>query len=367
MQQTTQQTPAAQQPAKVVPAPVTEAQANAWVAMARTKNELAARLENAELMAQSILLPAQSTEDYNKIDLALADYRKHHTQMVELRKQFTSQIELGVIQPLMSFEKKVDPKTNELYKSLEAKSLAIKKTEEAKAAAFNRKNQERSAFITHIKNEWLRIQSQYSTMLRSAITSFYAESLKAKVEAPPIKKLEELLTNIPVATMSKFIASQHTNEELMVIYNEQKAPDFQAILADAIQSIDGVFQMYEQDLANAEQAAAHALQQDALRKQEEERIANEQAAMNTLLTTAEVVTVETPKIKRSVKIVVHESSQWAKAVMTNFMLHEQHLAKYIRVKSWSKLSIGQMAEYLSKYASDTGEVFNGVEFEEVEK
>jgi hypothetical protein len=43
------------------------------------------------------------------------------------------------------------------------------------------------------------------------------------------------------------------------------------------------------------------------------------------------------------------------------------LQKYIRVKSWSKLSIGQMGEYLAKFVTETGDLINSLQFEEVQK
>ena len=60
-----------------------------------------------------------------------------------------------------------------------------------------------------------------------------------------------------------------------------------------------------------------------------------------------------------------ESEQWAKAVMAAFIVNLPNLGKWLRVKSWGNLKIGQMADYLGKLATETGVVFTGLEMEEV--
>jgi len=84
-----------------------------------------------------------------------------------------------------------------------------------------------------------------------------------------------------------------------------------------------------------------------------------------LIAQAETLIVDTPKVKREIKIVVIESEAWAMAVMTNFIKNWQHVNKYVKVKSWAKLSIGQMADALAKHISETGETFSNLQTEEV--
>jgi hypothetical protein len=93
----------------------------------------------------------------------------------------------------------------------------------------------------------------------------------------------------------------------------------------------------------------------------------ESAAINTLVSKSEVVEVDAPVIKVSYTIEVRETEAWAKLVMTSFILHLPSLAKYIRVKSWAKLTIGQMADYLAKLATDEDIMIQGLLYREVEK
>jgi outer membrane protein OmpA-like peptidoglycan-associated protein len=107
---------------------------------------------------------------------------------------------------------------------------------------------------------------------------------------------------------------------------------------------------YEMDLVNAE-VAIKALEKQAAEREAE--IAQEiaiETATNTLIAQAETITLETPKIKREVKIIVVESEAWAKAVIVNFI--RVFPVDKLRVKSWSKLTLAQMAEALAKSGAE---------------
>jgi predicted metal-dependent hydrolase len=124
------------------------------------------------------------------------------------------------------------------------------------------------------------------------------------------------------------------------------------------------FAMYGHDLAN-EESLTKLLQEQQLRVSQAEQELKADIATNTLIAQAETLIVDTPKVKREIKIVVIESEAWAMAVMTNFIKNWQYVNKYVKVKSWAKLSIGQMAEALAKHISETGETFTNLQTEEV--
>ena len=161
------------------PAPVSEAQAAAWVGLAKSKNEIAYNLGTMELQAQAILLPIIESQDHAHIDAALAEYRKLHTAIVEARKPFTNAIDTGIVQPLMTFEKRVDPKVNSAYLDLQTRSLSLRKAEADKAALVNAKNQEAASFKAHVLNEFSRVVSQYRNQIRSVIQTMYTQSLES--------------------------------------------------------------------------------------------------------------------------------------------------------------------------------------------
>lgn len=344
---------------------IPEQQASAWISLAKQKNEVAAELTRRELACQQILIPEPVT--YQEIDTVLASYRKAVTELADYRKAFTNKITGALITPFMEPEKRLSEKTNERYIELSNRSSSLRKEEERKAAEINAKNQESASFKAFIQNEYTRIAAEYRAELRKSINVMYASWLNDNVQQPDTATLINLLSKIEIPKIGKFNPKYLSREEMIEIFNKEPKPDYARILADAQGSVQEVFANYQSDLQNREAAIAHQKQQEELRKKEEEERLAQQQAVNTLIATAEAVQIETPKIKRTVEIVVVESETWAKAVMAAFIVNLPNLHRYIRVKSWSKLSIGQMADALSKHATETGECFNGMELKEVEK
>jgi hypothetical protein len=342
-----------------------EAQINAWLGMATTKNQLTAQLQQLELAAQAILLPVVGSEDFNVIDAVLAEYRKAHTLISDTRKPFTNTIDSAIVQPLMAFEKRVDPKVNTEYNTLVAKSLQLRKVEADKAAQANLKNNVIAQFKAHCINEFSRLQTELSNHLGREIIKQYEMHLTERI-SPELSALKSKLRAVVVPIINKFETTVLTVQELQAIYNEIEKPDFEEIYQGAEDMVDRTFANFDSDLANAAQAIAHQKEQAQLAEVEAASKLAEEQAINTLIVHSEAVVIDTPKIKKTVQIIVVESEQWAKAVMAAFITNLPNLAKYIRVKSWAKLSIGQMAEYLSKFATDEGVAFNGIELKEVE-
>jgi hypothetical protein len=136
-------------------------------------------------------------------------------------------------------------------------------------------------------------------------------------------------------------------------------------LQSCIESFPNKFALYENDLKNAK-SAIQQLELESSEKEAEtaQKLATEQAT-NVLIAQAETIVIDTPKVKRELKIVVVESEQWAMIIIANFVKNWQFVNKYVRVKSWSKLTIAQMADALAKHISETGEEINGLQIEEI--
>lgn len=346
------------------PVAVTEAQAAAWVGLATQKNETAATLTKMELKAQSILQLVKDSKDFSDIDNALAEYRKAHTAIMEARKPFTGMIDAHVIQPLMAFEKRVDPKGNEMYTTLANRSLLLRKAEADKVAIQNAKNAEITAFKSHIHNEFTRVVHEWRIHIRKEIGAFYRTCLNLQSNEG-IDQAKVFLAEIKAPAVNKFNAKYLSNEELQAIYAESNKPNYASYLAELMEEMDSMFANFASDVANAEAAIKHQEEQQALTAMAEQQEMQEDIAINTLIASSETVILDTPKIKKTVQVVIIESEAWAKAVMAAFIVNLPHLGKYIRVKSWSKLSIGQMAEYLGKLATDEGVTYNNLQLEEL--
>ncbi len=343
---------------------LTNDQQQAWLGMAIAKNNITADLTNQELAAQMLLrgLP----NDHAAIDSALASYRKAHTEMVEHRKAFTGILDAAIIQPLMAFEKRVDPKTAQEYISLANRSLELRKAAADTAARTNNINQELAQFKAHCQNELGRVIALYRQMVRGEINNLYAFYLEKRI-SPELPQLHAHLAKIEMPMVNKFNPQYITTEQMQAAYQSVPQPHWQTYFDELLEECNKVFANFDSDMANASAALANREQETAAANVRELQTAQEEAAVNPLIATAEAVVMETPTIKKSYTIVLAESEAWAKAIMAGFISNLPALAKYIRVKSWSRLTIGQMAEYLAKYATDGGTKIAGVQYEENEK
>ena len=347
------------------PQALTEKQQSAWLGMANQKNALTSQLQGLELKAQAILL-ISGASTYAEIELALAAFRKAHTEISETRLAFTSMVDAGIIKPLMAYEKRIDPKGNEAYIALTAKSLTLRKAEAERANTQNLKNQTAASFKAHCANEFYKAGEYLRSSLRKEISNQYQLHLTQKI-APTLPKIKELLQTIKPQGNSKFITTILSNEELGAIYAELTKPNFEAIYQDAYLVVNTMFANFDSDLANAAAAIAHQLEVEQLAEAHATTQMAEEMAINTLIATSEAVIIDTPKIKTTLVITVIESEQWAKAIMAAFITNMHHMGKYIKVKSWSKLTLGQMAEYLGKYSTESGHQIANLIYTEMEK
>jgi hypothetical protein len=349
---------------------LTPQQQAAWVGMAQAKNNLVVDLTNQELAAQQILINAGEAGSYEVIEQALAEYRKAHTMMVETRKGFTSMIDAGILQPLMAFEKRVDPKTSQPYANLAGLSLHFRKAQEAEAQRVNAINTEAAAFKVHCENEYLRCTTEFRNLFRHQALMDYQVRLKDKYKPTEEELRIALFRGIELVGYpepKKFTPRLLEPKQLAAIYAECRKPDWQSEFNNMFADTLRMYDTFEMDVKNQEAAIKAQAEAQAEAQFEDTQKATEETAINTLIVQAETVTVDTPTIKRNYTITVVESEAWAKTVMAGFITNLPKLAKYIRVKSWAKLSIGQMADYLAKLATDEDVQCKGLEYVEVEK
>lgn len=343
---------------------VTPTQEKAWIGLALQKNLLSASLKTMELQAQSILLGVMQSQDYKAIDTALIAYRNLNTGMIEHRKPFTNAIDTGIVQPLMAFEKRV--KDSPEYATLTARSLALRKAESDRANGANQKNQEIARFKAHVENEFFRVAAEYRGLLRKESVNQYEIALKEKLSGNTAD-IKRMMQTLAVPATNKFQTNLLTGEEMLSIFQGVTKPDYAGMYAEACKDLDKMFANFDSDMANAENALRHVQEQSKLTEIAETKQLQENVAINTLIANAETVIIEEPKIKRNLTVVVVESEVWAKSVMAAFIVNMPHLGKYIRVKSWSKLSIGQMAVALGQLSSETGITYTNIQLTEVEK
>ena len=340
------------------------AQIEAWVQLAQKKNELTQKLANSELALQKILLDC-NVNDYKTIDEALAVYRKSHTSLIETRKEFTSIIDANIVQPLMQFEKRADPKVNTLYLELTTTSLNLRQVAAKKAHEFQSIENEKNMFTNHCINEFLRIESKYIQDLNNTIDIGYAANLTLDTPTPNLIDIEGNLRAVKIDAIRKFTPGIITKEQMQELFLQLEQPKYNEILENKISMLSQIFINYATDLANAAAAIeARELEAKIAAKEIAHKLEAE-TAINTLISNASTPVVETPKIKVELKIEVINSPEWAQLIMTHFIANMPTLVKYVRVKTWDNLSIGQMATAIAKHATDTGETYKGILYSEL--
>jgi hypothetical protein len=339
-------------------------QQSGWVKLAGIKETLVKDLNNAEISIQGILADLQS-RDHAKIEHAINEAKSVFKQAKGIRLEFTRLIDDKLINPIMDYEKR-------MQKNIDAGiviELESRKAEAMRIQAEQIYLNEVAAFKTHIKNELARIKNKYIDDLRKGINVMYREFLLNK---EPIEMLESiklhaasLISSFKLDDFQRFPLNAVTEQQAHEIFMDFEKYDGTQDLENAIYSINDVFKTYQLDLQNAEMAILANQQKQIeidksrLEQQTFEKLSNE------LIDDANSVKLEMPKFKNEIRIVNDNTETWALNIITHFMKNYQFISKYIKVKSWDKLTLGQMSTALAKHIQETGEQIPSFKIEEI--
>lgn len=317
-------------------------QQSGWLRMADMKNNLFDELQRAELQVQSTLEEV-TTENLKSAKSIMASAK-------DKRMAFTGMITDKLINPAMEYEKRMQNVIN----AAAVVELEMRKKQEEETLQAQAILNEEAALRNHITNEYFRIAAENRLNYQKGIDASYRNCLanRVPVEKIPamVADMKNILSMFELPEMTKFQRTLVSDERAMEIYKSIEKYDPKMDLMRYQHEAEKKWQNYEMDLANAE-VAIKALEKAAAEREAE--IAQEiaiETATNTLIAQAETITLETPKIKREVKIIVVESEAWAKAVLVNFI--RIFPVDKLRVKSWSKLTLAQMAEALAKSGAE---------------
>lgn len=335
-----------------------------WLHMAGIREQLFTDLQNAELSIQGIITPASDSQDLATVQAAINTAKATIKEAKEKRLAFSRLIDEKLLTPAMEFEKRMIA----TIEGVSTHELELRKKAEQDAQKKQAHANELAAFKAHVTNEWYRIAMQYRSALDQEITATYVSNLRGNVTIDRktlLPAIADSLRTITLPSPNKYqrtlVTDDEAKEVVATIRPYDPAPDLQK----AIDGLEERFSMYENDLANPEEAAkATENEQSDKHQQQNQALAAEQAT-NVLIAAAETIQIDAPTVKRELRIIIIESEQWAMAVVANFMKNWQYVNKYVRVKSWNKLSIGQMADALAKHISETGEQLRGLQTEEV--
>ena len=338
-------------------------QQKGWLTLADMKAQLFAGLEKGELSIQGTLATVKSEAALPDIQTAIKTAKAQMKSDQDARKNFTGLIEEKLTKPAMAFEKR----NAEAIAAAETIELSVRKRESAKAQEAALLAQESAQFTAHVSNEYYRMAATYRQRLAYIINNGYTQSLQNK-ELADIAGMEATLNAEEVPKFVKYNRVLLSDAAAMEIFTKIKPYTKTDDLKNAITALHHQWSMFAEDVANAEAAIAQtnkAAQEAAQEVQQEVAI---ETATNTLMAQAEYNAIpEGPKVKRKMEVEVVNSEAWAKAVIANFIKNWPDCAAMVRVKSWDKLSLSQMAAALGQLATSTGETFTGLGLIETEK
>jgi hypothetical protein len=316
---------------------VTTQQQAAWIGLAARKNTTIAELERRELALQSLLLQPG-------VDKAatLKTYRAEYTALQNYRKDFTAMIDNALVQPLMLFEKRSDPKNNEQYRALEAAELADRLELERKRMQTMAVEQERTQFKAHILNEYERTVGELRIRMYNEIKAALKENCDKKAIIETLEEMQAL-------PLQKFVAEYLTIDDKTAIYNSIPKPDYGLLVLEMVGEMERIASAEQIDVVIAEVAQE----------------TDDNIRINGMVARAAIVEVAKPKVKRNVEVVHENTIAWATRIMGYFVSYD--LYTYIRVKDVSKLTIAQMAKAIGEYSTDNGEELEGLDYTEIVK
>ena len=337
---------------------------NGWLKLADIKTSLFDELQRAELAVQDYI----NGIDGNPLDVIQHNIKSAKQVMADAkskRLEFTRMIDEKLINPTMEFEKR-------MAANIEA-GAAIELDSRKKAAAYAENRQlfvnEAAELKAHIVNEWFRIAAQYRYELEKITLESYQNCLKAKQPVSFIPgmmaDMESILNDWKLPEFQKFDRKFIPDGQAKEIYDSIEKYNSANDLKTAIKNISVIWSTYANDLANADVAIESIEKHKQVAEMAMKMDVEFETATNSLIAEAETFIVDTPKVKKELKIVVVESEQWAKTIIANFVRLWPYCNKFVRVKSWSKLTIGQMSDALAKHINETGNVIPGIETEEI--
>jgi hypothetical protein len=262
------------------------AQQKGWLTLAHKKVETFEALQKGELEIQGFL-NGYETMDLATIQTALSTAKNKTADFKAQRLHFTGMIDERLVKPAMEFEKR----SQELIDKVAKKELELRVAAEQKSKAGENLEKEKAQLTAHVKNEFVRIATEYKNGLIQAITHIYTTALTQKIKAKDIPAyVEASVGQLAAVVPSKFVKFERKlvdDDTAKLIFagieKYNHVPDYEA----AVNKLrTETFEMYANDLKNAD-AAIESINQMA----EEQQAANNEewdleSSTNTLMSSA---------------------------------------------------------------------------------
>jgi hypothetical protein len=323
-----------------------------WLQLSDLKLNIEKQIEGKILEIQQAL-NGWETMDLLALQAATEKANKIVKSIPDLRKSFTGYLD-RISDQMMSIQKRAEGM--EILSQAVAKELELRLAKEQTDGAVSEKVSEAARFKAHVQNEYVRISSEYEIALSNYINTSYLTALDQNFTDEGlfdhIRKETEWLKNIQRSAPVKFQYTLNTAAELNELHASIPAPNYDDILVGAIGKLVEKFKMYHQDVQNKELAKAQSKKeleqtQDAILNQ-----ASKTQAVNTLVSKGASTLVDTlpgaKKVKRKQVIVVQDTSADTIKIISEFLARWDDVAPNLKVKSWSNLSVKQMAAALQE-------------------
>lgn len=292
-------------------------------------------------------------EDLQK---AIKEYKVTLKIASGVRMDYTKYVD-EVKRQCMPFENFWATDTNPTYLSMQARELTLRQQAIDGTAAANDKLAESAAFKTHLITEFQNLACDYRDKLAYIAHQARVVCLQAKTPPDMVQKaIDAAIASMQVCAprdMVRFERKHLSDAEAQKIYDSLSKPDYEFIWNDSVATLNRSFEMYANDLANAD-AVVVAVKNDfeeTKKEQHVQDVAQTQAAELYVKATTDLLKVE-PGVKpvteslRITRTGYEKDIEWALKIMAAFMANVGVCAPKIRAKTFTAMTVDQMCSAL---------------------
>lgn len=330
------------------------------LSLVERKTNIQAALVKHELELQGL---CKDVPD-EKLVAVIADFKKKWKTMQDSRKEFTAYVTELLISPFIAIENRVNPETYQPYKELVSRELKVRQDKVAEANKAALKTKEKADYQEHVRNEFHRVFNERKIKMLYEIGVAIKSNIP--VSSPELLEVFNDVINAP-KVYTKMETKYLEPVEKLAIAKTIPAPNYPQLVADMLKEAqrleaeaapsptDGSSALVDPVEDNLD-ALISAAVNTAADEHTEERVQNN-------LIANQVADIKAPRIVKKRSIVVVNSKEWAEAIISAFYQYDVAWLM-LKNRNFDKVTIGNMAEALSKCADITVE---GVTYKEEDK
>lgn len=341
-----------------------------WNLIGQGKMAMDQGLQKSVLVIQTHLA-TYTTMDQATLDKAITAYKNTFKEIVETRMKFTSFLDAAK-DMCMAVERSWDPKTNETFKLACAREIELREAAHKVANAATAKATEEQMFRAFCVNEFHDMVTGYRLALLQIIQQAYTACLTQRTPVenvgPALQAAVAAMREILPRVMGKYDKKYMTDAEAMKIFESVQKPNWQNLFNEAIESLKAKFNLYGNDLANAEGALVKQAEIFTQETTQVSQQAQAEQAATTLLAQGTIPTVTPAGMKpitetSCIEIPTVLDWVWELTIIAAFLGNAKECAFKVRTKKGGALTTEQMAKALDA----CGVKVDGVKYAEIKK